>query len=89
VHDIARSPQNALLLLVVFSSDVKLCIAFRTLVRFPWDTRVADFETFVKNTGYDATADMYSLGKDWWEKGGVTWREPDFIQGSNHPVVGV
>jgi Malic enzyme, N-terminal domain len=27
-----------------------------------WDTRVQDFETFVKSTDYDATGGMYSLG---------------------------
>src|SRR5271165_5140835 len=31
-----------------------------------WDTRVEDFETFVKSTGYDATGGMYSIGKDGW-----------------------
>ena len=52
-----------------------------------WDTRVQDFETFVKSTGYDATAGMYSnVG---WEQRGATWKEPGFSQGANHPVVGV
>ena len=32
-----------------------------------WDTRVQDFETFVKSTGYDATGGMYSFFKDGWE----------------------
>jgi hypothetical protein len=27
-----------------------------------WDTRVQDFETFVKSTDYDATGGMYSIG---------------------------
>jgi formylglycine-generating enzyme required for sulfatase activity len=54
-----------------------------------WDTRVQDFETFVKSTGYDATGGMYSLGKDGWEPRGATWKEPGFSQGANHPVVGV
>ena len=54
-----------------------------------WDTRVQDFETFVKSTDYDATGGMYSLGKDGWKQRGATWKEPGFSQGANHPVVGV
>jgi hypothetical protein len=57
-----------------------------------WDTRVQDFETFVKSTGYNATRYMYSLGKDrWteWKQRGATWKEPGFSQGVTHPVVGV
>jgi formylglycine-generating enzyme required for sulfatase activity len=54
-----------------------------------WDTRVQDFETFVKNTDYDATGGMYSLGKDGWKQRGATWKAPGFSQGANHPVVGV
>ena len=54
-----------------------------------WDTRVQDFETFVKRTDYDVTGGMYSLGKDGWTQRGATWKEPGFSQGSTHPVVGV
>jgi len=54
-----------------------------------WDTRVQDFETFVKSTGYDATRGMISLGKEGWKQRGATWKEPGFSQGANHPVVGV
>jgi hypothetical protein len=55
-----------------------------------WDTRVGDFETFVNNTGHDATAGMLSLGKDGnWEPDGKTWQQPGFVQGPTHPVVGV
>jgi len=58
-----------------------------------WDTRVRDFETFVKSTDYDATGGMWSLGKDGgkdgWKQRGATWKEPGFSQGANHPVVGV
>jgi formylglycine-generating enzyme required for sulfatase activity len=54
-----------------------------------WDTRVQDFEAFVKSTGYDATGGMYSLGQDGWKQRGATWKEPGFIQGPTHPVVGV
>jgi formylglycine-generating enzyme required for sulfatase activity len=54
-----------------------------------WDTRVQDFETFVNSTGYDATAGMYSIGKDGWKQRGATWKEPGFSQGPTHPVAGV
>jgi formylglycine-generating enzyme required for sulfatase activity len=54
-----------------------------------WDTRVQDFETFVRSSGYDATGGMYSLGKDGWNQFGATWKEPGFSQGWTHPAVGV
>jgi formylglycine-generating enzyme required for sulfatase activity len=54
-----------------------------------WDTRVQDFETFVKSTGYDPRLGMWSLGKDGWKQRGATWKEPGFSQGPTHPVVGV
>jgi hypothetical protein len=54
-----------------------------------WDTRVQDFETFVKSTGYDVTGSMYSIGNDGWKQRGATWKEPGFSQGSTRPVVGV
>jgi formylglycine-generating enzyme required for sulfatase activity len=54
-----------------------------------WDTRVQDFEEFVKSTGYNATGGLYSIGKDGWKQRGATWKEPGFSQGANHPVVGV
>jgi formylglycine-generating enzyme required for sulfatase activity len=54
-----------------------------------WDTRVQDFEMFVKSTGYDATEGMYSIGKYGWYPHGATWKEPGFSQGPTHPVVGI
>ncbi len=54
-----------------------------------WDVRVQDFEAFFKVTDYDATAGMYSVGKDGWKQRGNTWRNPGFSQGPNHPVCGV
>jgi formylglycine-generating enzyme required for sulfatase activity len=54
-----------------------------------WDTRVQDFEKFVKNRGYDATGGMYSISKNGWKQQGATWKDPGFSQGSTHPVVGV
>jgi formylglycine-generating enzyme required for sulfatase activity len=54
-----------------------------------WDTRVQDFEMFVKSTGYDAPGGMFSIGKDGWKQRGATWKEPGFSQGATYPVVGV
>jgi formylglycine-generating enzyme required for sulfatase activity len=54
-----------------------------------WDTRVQDFEAFVKDTGYDATGGMYSIGENGWRPRGNTWNEPGFSQGPIYPVVGV
>ena len=53
-----------------------------------WDTRVRDFEAFVKSTGYDATGGMFSLAHDGWKLRGATWEEPGFRKGANHPVGG-
>jgi formylglycine-generating enzyme required for sulfatase activity len=54
-----------------------------------WDSRVRDFEMFVKDTRHDATGGMWSIGKDGDKQGGATWEKPGFSQGPNHPVVGV
>ena len=55
-----------------------------------WETRVQDFEAFVKATGYDAGHQMFGHQKDGWkEREGYDWRNPGFAQGPDHPVVGV
>lgn len=54
-----------------------------------WETRVQDFEAFVKATGHDATASMYSLREGKLGIYGGTWKKPGFPQGPTHPVVGV
>jgi hypothetical protein len=54
-----------------------------------WDTRVQDFEAFVKATNYDATTGMFSLRADGWKPRGDTWKSPGFAQGPTHPVCGV
>jgi formylglycine-generating enzyme required for sulfatase activity len=74
----------------VNSLGMKFVPVFGTQVLFSvWDTRVEDFETFVNSTGYHATEGMWSIGKDGWKQRGTTWKEPGFIQGPTHPVVGV
>jgi formylglycine-generating enzyme required for sulfatase activity/serine/threonine protein kinase len=54
-----------------------------------WETRVQDFEAFVKETGYDATAGMCSLRNKSWGQNGDTWDSPGFEQGPTQPVCGV
>lgn len=54
-----------------------------------WDTRVQDFEAFVKATGHDAMRAMYSVREDGDRQHGDTWKSPGFIQGPTHPVCGV
>ncbi|MBV8226681.1 MAG: SUMF1/EgtB/PvdO family nonheme iron enzyme, partial [Verrucomicrobia bacterium] len=54
-----------------------------------WNVRVRDFETFVAETGYDATAGMFSMGRNDWQQRGANWRKPGFTQGPDHPVVGI
>ena len=54
-----------------------------------WDTRVKDFEAFVKSTGFDATGGMVSLHKGKPAQNGATWKNPGFLQTPDHPVVGV
>jgi serine/threonine protein kinase len=54
-----------------------------------WETRVQDFEAFVRATGHDATRDMQSLRNGSFAKHGDSWRNPGHSQGPTHPVVGV
>jgi formylglycine-generating enzyme required for sulfatase activity len=56
-----------------------------------WETRVKDFEAFIKATGHDMgdKLDMCfnsELKLDEWK--GYNWKKPGFEQGPNHPVVG-
>ncbi len=54
-----------------------------------WETRVQDFEAFVKATGYNATNVMFSWRVGGWRCRGDTWQSPGFVQGPTHPVCGV
>jgi len=54
-----------------------------------WETRVQDFDAFVKATGHDATGEMCSLRRGKYDKHGDSWKSPGFGQGPAHPVVGV
>jgi formylglycine-generating enzyme required for sulfatase activity len=54
-----------------------------------WETRRGDFEAFVRATGYDATAGVFSWTTKGWKTQGATWVNPGFPQTPAHPVVGV
>lgn len=54
-----------------------------------WETRRGDFEAFVKETGYDATTNVYSLSTNRWTVTGNSWKSPGFPQTDRHPVCGV
>jgi formylglycine-generating enzyme required for sulfatase activity len=74
----------------VNSLEMKFVPVAGTQVLFSiWDTRLQDFEAFVKDTSYDATGGMHSLDKGVWKLGDATWKKPGFGQGPTHPVVGV
>ena len=54
-----------------------------------WETRVQDFEAFVKETGYEATRGAVSLGTNRWKPRGDSWKSPGFSQSDRHPVCAV
>jgi serine/threonine protein kinase/formylglycine-generating enzyme required for sulfatase activity len=54
-----------------------------------WAVRVRDFETFVKETGYDATMGVLSFTPNGWKPMGATWLNPGFHQTPDHPVAGI
>ncbi len=52
-----------------------------------WETRVQDFEAFVQDTQYDATAGAYTLNAAGrWGQYGGSWRSPGYAQTGLHPV---
>jgi formylglycine-generating enzyme required for sulfatase activity len=54
-----------------------------------WETRVQDFEEFVRATNYDAIKGMLSNREDGWRPHGDSWKSPGFPQTPQHPVCGV
>jgi len=54
-----------------------------------WETRVKDFEAFVKVTKYDVPGEMYAVddNREW--AVGRTWKDPGFAQTGEHAVCGV
>jgi formylglycine-generating enzyme required for sulfatase activity len=54
-----------------------------------WDTRVADFQQFVNETGYNATSGMWTLASNGWRQEGNSWSNPGLNQTPDSPVVGV
>ncbi len=51
-----------------------------------WDTRVKDFEAFVRATGHDATQGAFTLTADGVKQGVGSWKSPGFAQTGEHPV---
>jgi formylglycine-generating enzyme required for sulfatase activity len=61
-----------------------------------YQTRVKDFRTFVRETGYvhmretsDPDSRMWSLDRDGQKQRGHSWEDPGFAQTEDDPVVGV
>ena len=54
-----------------------------------WDTRVRDFEEFVRASSYQVTGPMESILDGGQGQHGKTWDSPGFSQTPDHPVVGV
>ncbi|MCW5556484.1 MAG: SUMF1/EgtB/PvdO family nonheme iron enzyme [Verrucomicrobiae bacterium] len=54
-----------------------------------WETRVQDFEVFVRETGYNAIGGMVSLKDGKMGLHNDSWSSPGFEQTGRHPVCGV
>lgn len=55
-----------------------------------WETRVRDFDAFVKATGHDATSGMISFDAAGNRVAhGKNWQSPGFAQTPEHPITGV
>jgi formylglycine-generating enzyme required for sulfatase activity len=55
-----------------------------------WETRVQDFNAYVSELGREPGNDMLSMDSFGnWKQLGHSWKNPEFPQNTNHPVVGV
>lgn len=54
-----------------------------------WETRVQDFEAFVRSSRDETARPMDSLGRDGWAPHGHSWKDPGYPQGPTHPVAGL
>src|SRR5207249_8232587 len=54
-----------------------------------WQTRVKDFEAFVKASGHKAEGGMLTITEKGIKNVGATWKNPGFAQTGEHAVCGV
>ena len=56
-----------------------------------WETRVQDFTTYVAEIGHEPGNQMLSMDatSNVWKETGHSWKNAEFPQAANHPVVGI
>jgi serine/threonine protein kinase len=55
-----------------------------------WETRVQDFSAYVSELGRGPGENMLSMDSSGnWKQLGHSWKNPEFEQNTNHPVVGI
>ena len=56
-----------------------------------WETRVQDFTTYVAEIGHEPGNQMLSMDatSNVWKETGHSWKNAEFPQATNHPVVGI